>query len=303
MVTRWASFVVLFATSLIASLALTPVARRIAWKVGSVDFPGGRRINQHPLPRMGGIAVFASLFIGLAITIALKEALGLPGFTTASILPIPGTQKSIDYVRLSVAFICVFATGIIDDLVSLRPRQKFLGQLAAAAIAVSSGLTIDIVVNPFTNGALDLSWLGWPLTALYLLRTRSLEDVGEEYPLKKAALIASAIALVIGMYDGFYGPGTGTFLILLLTRLAHFRLGEANGVAKSINLTTNLASLAVYLMNGKVILLLGFVAGLCGVAGNYIGITFFKSRGGKAVRPIMLIVLTIFFIRILSEIL
>ena len=119
----------------------------------------------------------------------------------------------------------------------------------------------------------------------------------------KTLLIAVLSAFFIGGYDGFYGPGTGTFLILLLTRLAHFRLGEANGVSKSINLTTNLTSLAVYLTNGKVILLLGLVAGLCGIAGNYIGITFFKSKGGQAVRPLMLIVLTIFFIRILSEIL
>ena len=70
-----------------------------------------------------------------------------------------------------------------------------------------------------------------------------------------------------------------------------------------INLTTNITSLTVYLLNGKVILLLGFIAGLCGIAGNYIGITFFQSRGSKAVRPIMLSVLTLFFIRILTEIL
>ena len=122
-------------------------------------------------------------------------------------------------------------------------------------------------------------------------------------PPLKSALIATGIALVIGMYDGFYGPGTGTFLILLLTALAHFRLGEANGVAKSINLATNVSSLAVYLMNGKVLLLLGFVAGLCGIAGNYIGVTFFEQKGSRAVKPIMLTVLALFFIRILSEIL
>jgi hypothetical protein len=111
------------------------------------------------------------------------------------------------------------------------------------------------------------------------------------------------VALLIGAYDGFYGPGTGTFLILLLTAFAHFGLGEANGVAKSINLTTNLTSLAVYLMNGKVIILLGFFGGLFGIIGNYIGVTFFEKKGAKAVRPLMIIVLVIFFIRILTEIL
>ena len=143
-----------------------------------------------------------------------------------------------------------------------------------------------------------------PLTALYLLlRRKDFDDPGEELPPLKTLLLSVGIAFVIGAYDGFYGPGTGTFLILLLTSVAHFRLGEANGVSKAINLTTNLSSLAVYLMNGKVILLLGFVAGLCGIAGNYIGITFFQSRGSRAVKPLMLTVLTIFFIRILTEIL
>ena len=181
------------------------------------------------------------------------------------------------------------------------PWKKAVFCIIAALIGSNIGAHLALMVDAELFKRLMLVIL--PLTALYLLRTRSLEDVGEEYPVTKTVLLASGIALVIGMYDGFYGPGTGTFLILLLTRLAHFRLGEANGVSKSINLTTNLTSLAVYLINGKVILLLGLVAGLCGIAGNYIGITFFKSKGGQAVRPLMLIVLTIFFIRILSEIL
>ena len=181
------------------------------------------------------------------------------------------------------------------------PWKMALPCIVAAMIGSNIGAHLALLVDSELFKRIMLVIL--PLTALYLFRTRDLEAIGEEYPLKKAALIASGIALVIGMYDGFYGPGTGTFLILLLTRLAHFRLGEANGVAKSINLTTNISSLAVYLMNGKVVLLLGFVAGLCGVAGNYIGITFFKSKGSRAVRPIMFAVLTIFFIRILSEIL
>ena len=58
----------------------------------------------------------------------------------------------------------------------------------------------------------------------------------------------------------------------------------------------------VYLMSGKVIIILGFIAGLFGIAGNYIGVSFFNDKGAKAVKPIMIVVLTIFFIRILTEI-
>ena len=181
------------------------------------------------------------------------------------------------------------------------PWKKALPCVIAALIGSNIGAHLALLVSDALFKRIMLVIL--PLTAFYILRTRDLDKSRPELPPMKSTLIATGIALVIGMYDGFYGPGTGTFLILLLTAFAHFRLGEANGVAKSINLATNVSSLAVYLMNGKVLLLLGFVAGLCGVAGNYIGVTFFQQKGSRAVKPIMLTVLALFFIRILSEIL
>ena len=141
-----------------------------------------------------------------------------------------------------------------------------------------------------------------PATAIYVMRNKSMDEPKELLGDRQTVIRASVVALLIGVYDGFYGPGTGTFLILLLSGFAHISLKESNGIAKSINLTTNLSSLAVYLMNGKVIILLGLAGGLFGIAGNYIGVTFFKNKGAKAVRPLMIIVLVIFFIRILTEI-
>ena len=181
------------------------------------------------------------------------------------------------------------------------PWKKALPCVIAALIGSNIGAHLALLVSDALFKRLMLVIL--PLTAVYLFRTRDLDVKREELSVVKSAVIATAIALVIGMYDGFYGPGTGTFLILLLTALAHFRLGEANGIAKSINLATNVSSLAVYLLNGKVIPTLGLAAGICGIAGNYIGVTFFQQKGSKAVKPIMLTVLALFFVRILSEIL
>lgn len=140
-----------------------------------------------------------------------------------------------------------------------------------------------------------------PVTAYYVFKTKNL-DVERE-PLNPGNTIfrACLAALVIGVYDGFYGPGTGTFLILLLTSFARFTLGNANGTAKAINLTTNITSLVVYLMNAKVMIPLGLVAGVFGIVGNYIGVSFFNEKGSKAVKPIMIVVLTLFFIKILTE--
>ena len=113
--------------------------------------------------------------------------------------------------------------------------------------------------------------------------------------------ISMVIAFVIGIYDGFYGPGTGTFLLLLLTAFAHMKLSEANGVAKIINLTTNITTLVVYASNAKVLVPLGITAGLFSMTGNYLGSRFFEKSGAKAAKPIMLVVLTIFCIRIIGE--
>ena len=141
-----------------------------------------------------------------------------------------------------------------------------------------------------------------PLTAFYVFRTKALETAGRE-PLSpvKTAAVAASCALVIGVYDGFYGPGTGTFLLLLLTGLARMDLNSAAGITKVINLSTNVAALVTYLINGKVILALGLTAGLFGIAGNWLGARSFTKSGSKIVKPLIGVVLTIFFLRVVFE--
>ena len=140
-----------------------------------------------------------------------------------------------------------------------------------------------------------------PLTAVYILRPKSLNETLEPYPAGKTVLISIAAALIIGVYDGFYGPGTGTFLLLMLNGLAHMKLTEANGVTKVINLTTNASALAVYLINGVSVIPLGLAAGVFSVAGNLIGARYFEKGGAKSVKPVMILVLIIFMIKLISE--
>jgi uncharacterized membrane protein YfcA len=140
-----------------------------------------------------------------------------------------------------------------------------------------------------------------PLTALYIMRGKAFRTDQEELPEGKMILVSILIALIIGVYDGFYGPGTGTFLILLLTAFAKLRLDEANGVTKVINLSTNISALVVFLLNGVVLLPLGIAAGGFNILGNYIGSTMFERGGVKFVKPAMLLVLCVFFIKTLIE--
>ena len=142
-----------------------------------------------------------------------------------------------------------------------------------------------------------------PLTAIYLLRTRKTEQDKIPYGKQKAKLFAAMIAFFIGIYDGFYGPGTGTFLILLLYGVAHIPLKETQGMTKVINLTTNAAALTGFLFHGQVWLALGLLAGAFSILGNYIGAKFFAGKGVQVTRPLILVVITIFFVRTLGEVL
>jgi len=142
-----------------------------------------------------------------------------------------------------------------------------------------------------------------PLTAFYVTRSKALITEKEPLSYGRTLAIALASSLIIGVYDGFYGPGTGTFLLLLLTTLAHVQLKEANGITKVINLTTNITALAVFLINGKTLLMLGLVAGAFNMAGNWIGANCFDKHDSKIVKPLMITVLAIFFVRVIYDLL
>lgn len=142
-----------------------------------------------------------------------------------------------------------------------------------------------------------------PLTAIYLLTHKVIEKEKLPFSTGKTIAIAIGIATIIGVYDGFYGPGTGTFLILMLTGIANMKLSGANGIAKVINLTTNLSALAVMLANGKVMVVLGLAAGVFSILGNYIGARFFDRGGANITKPLIITVLCICFVKVLLEVL
>lgn len=221
--------------------------------------------------------------------------ISLPAYMIAG-LPV---HNAIATNKLSSGMGTTVATYRLASL-GYIPWRKAALCIVMAIIGSSTGAKLALMVDADLFKKLMLVII--PATAIYVMRNKNMDEPKEPLADRKTVIRASLVALLIGVYDGFYGPGTGTFLILLLSGFAHISLKESNGIAKSINLTTNLSSLAVYLMNGKVIILLGLAGGLFGIVGNYIGVTFFKNKGAKAVRPLMIIVLVIFFIKILTEI-
>jgi hypothetical protein len=143
-----------------------------------------------------------------------------------------------------------------------------------------------------------------PVVAFYVLKNKKMEGDEEREPLApvRLYLIVVASALVIGVYDGFYGPGTGTFLLLVLTGLAHMSVRQASAMTKILNLTSNVAALTTFLIHGTVVYPLGIIAGLFCLAGHYLGSGLVVQNGQKIVRPVVIIVLMILFIKIIAGI-
>jgi len=143
-----------------------------------------------------------------------------------------------------------------------------------------------------------------PATALYLIFNRQAlhhKSMGTDDLSTYQIVWTMVVALLLGVYDGFYGPGTGTFLLILLTGIAHLPINLAVGNTKIINLTTNITALVVFLNSGKVLLLLGLIAGIFSIAGNHFGVLYYKKYGSQIARPIIIIVLLIFMVKTIYD--
>lgn len=142
-----------------------------------------------------------------------------------------------------------------------------------------------------------------PVAAFFVLNKKmfSREDGKTAGVTRRTVTVSMIAAFLIGIYDGLYGPGTGSFLIIAFTVFAHLSVETANAQAKAINLTTNLTALTLFLLSGKVLIPLGLAGAACNMAGNYIGSGLVMKKGGKVVRPLLLIVLAILFIKLIME--
>lgn len=140
-----------------------------------------------------------------------------------------------------------------------------------------------------------------PVMAVFLLLKRDFGQENRSSELGWGQLMAMAlgIGLVIGGYDGFFGPGAGTFLMLAFTGLCRFDLLTASGNTKVANSASNLSSLVTFALAGKVMWSVGIPAALCGIAGNYVGSSLALKGGAKVIRPMFFVVLALLLARLI----
>ncbi|GAB2538192.1 glycosyltransferase family 4 protein [Gracilibacillus alcaliphilus] len=124
----------------------TPLIKKLAIKVGAVDYPTGRKKHKGVKARLGGLSIVLGVAAGLLFL-----------------------QPEHPYMtQIIIGGVIVVITGILDDIFGLKPYQKLLGQLIAALVLVSSGLIIDKITMPFF-GTIDISSIGLVLTVLWVI--------------------------------------------------------------------------------------------------------------------------------------
>ena len=170
------------AAALVISFAATPLVKRFARRVGAMDVPkDGRRMHDHPIPRLGGLAMFLGFLLS---TLFFAEI-------------------DVQVRGMLLGCLVVVFAGVIDDIHPLQWWVKLLLQLAAAIIAVAHGIRIEVFTSPniFNEGWLILGWLSVPITILWIV------------------LVTNAVNLIDGLDGlavGVSGIGSVTMLVIAL---------------------------------------------------------------------------------------
>jgi len=131
----------------LAAILLTPLVKRLAFRIGAVDAPNHRKVHARIMPRLGGLAIFGGFLVGVAILQPESE------YTLAIIL----------------GATVIIITGVLDDMYEISAKAKMLGQLLAALIIIFVGdINIEMINLPF-GGELDFGFLSIPFTILWIL--------------------------------------------------------------------------------------------------------------------------------------
>ncbi|WOP15375.1 TSUP family transporter [Ottowia sp. SB7-C50] len=202
-----------------------------------------------------------------------------PGAAPATLF---GTNKSAS----------VWGTTIATLQYSRRVQLRWPVLLPAALAALVGGFAgawhVTLVDPSFLRKLLPFILLA------VLLYTLAKKDLGSthapRHDRQRETLLACAIGAVIGWYDGFFGPGTGSFFIFLFVRLLGYDFLNASASAKLLNVATNLAAIALFAIKGHVWWHIGMVMAVANVAGSLIGTRLALKHGAGFVRGVFIVV-------------
>jgi UDP-GlcNAc:undecaprenyl-phosphate GlcNAc-1-phosphate transferase len=171
------------------TLALTPLVRSVGIRLGIVAHPGGRHVHSGVIPRIGGVAIFSGIVAGVLLQLTGERLFGWHRVLAAS-------PRQVLAIAAGAAV--MFAVGVLDDVLDMKPGAKFLGQIAAGLVVALGGLKIGYIGNPFGGGVIVLGALSVPLTVVWIV----------------------SFANVINLIDGLDGLAAGVSAIAGLSLFA-----------------------------------------------------------------------------------
>lgn len=178
-------YLIAFIAALAISFAVTPLIKKLAIRIGAIDFPrDDRRVHDEPIPRLGGLAIYI-------------------GFLVAVLSLVPYSVKTLGTLAGATLIVIL---GVVDDMKPLSSRLKLLVQVMAAFILVACGVRVEWITNPFNTveGMTYLSYFSYPITIFWVVgvtNTLNLID-GLDGLAAGIAFIASLTLLTVSLMNG-----------------------------------------------------------------------------------------------------
>jgi len=164
-----------FAIGFLFSLVLTPAVRWFARRTGALKYPNSRSVHKVPIPHLGGVAIYLS---------------------SASAILLARPRDMLTTTAILVGGLVILVVGVIDDLLTLKPWQKVLGQILSALTVVYLGVSISFIADPFSGTIRLLDSVALPLTLLWVVSFENLINLSDGLD-GLAAGIVGITALVI----------------------------------------------------------------------------------------------------------
>ncbi|MEN9516908.1 MAG: hypothetical protein RLZZ159_774 [Actinomycetota bacterium] len=180
----------------------------------------------------------------------------------------------------------------------VKPDFKLAFAMALPAF-VGSGLGASVATRIPKEAFRPIILVLLIIVALYTWRKKEL-GLSENFRFARHHQIGmgALVGLVIGFYDGIFGPGTGSFLMLILVALLGFAFLQASVTAKIVNLSTNLGAITVFGINSQIMWMLGLTMAIGNITGGFLGARWAVKGGSELIRKVFLIVTSILILRL-----
>ena len=180
---------------------------------------------------------------------------------------------------------------------------KMTRLLAAAGAFVCSAIAAKIVLVLDAHTLKTMLLVILPVAAVITLINKNMgkDNHSDRFGKRKKYALSVLIGGLIGLYDGLFGPGTGTFALIAFCLILKYDMRTATGNAKFLNLASNCASLAVYILAGTVYWKVAIPAAVLNICGNYAGAGVAIKKGAAVIRKMLIVVIVLLFIKVIYD--